>query len=222
MWKANRWLVVIVVVLMLVVGSSQVSAGEPWALILACDPFDNLPMVEQEMWDVMEILEPVFMSIPGGSYNKYNLIWSLKVSEVWHFAGHGSRNWYGKNWLLAGDEAPVYGDDIPPLTVQRWPQSEYDHMTFAFANACHSGIDSFWVWVKTLPDGFIGQGADCYLGWDDAVFDTAAYLYAVTFYDLAITNEWSISTTRTETEDLVGTPGANSLLYGDGSVTLIL
>ena len=218
MSKRIRWSVVIPVAIILVVASSSViAAATPFAYSVYCDPYGDLPFVAQEATDVANILYPTYIAAICCNFPKSAIIYGLNVVDLFHFAGYGGRNWYGQNWLVTGDDQKLYGKDIPDLTVQ-WT---FDCMRFAFANACHSGIDSFWPWVKTLPDGFIGNGAEAYLGWDDTVFDWDAYVYAITFYDLAITNGWSVAQTRSVTEDLIGTPGANSVLYGDGSVTLI-
>jgi len=223
MWKIKRWLVVIPVVIVLVVASpGVVAAATPWADSHSSNPdteeWPDLPFVEQEADEVADILDTDYVGFDLHDWSKsWQINSSLPFADLWHFAGHGWTTWYGKPYLVTGDVAYLYGDDIPDLTDPH----EFDCMRFAFANACKSGHTSFWVWVTNLHDGFIDNGCEAYLGWDDNPLDDyGAYVYATTFYDLAITHRWTVSYTRTITEYLIGTPGANSLLYGDGSVTI--
>ncbi|MCK4649454.1 hypothetical protein KAT51_08015, partial [bacterium] len=119
-------------------------------------------------------------------------------------------------YLVCGDLELLWGNNIPDLTDQH----AFDCMRFAFANACFSGWTCFWPWVANLHDGFIDNGCEAYFGWDDTVNDEEAYEYAIYFYDFAISTGCTVSHARAVTENELGTPGANSIIFGDLGVKL--
>jgi len=226
MWKVNRWLAVITMVIMLVVASSGVvSAYKPWADCHSSNPGDPYPVlefVEQEVDEVADILDGPYWGWDWHDYSKEMLIdYYLPCSDLFHFAGHGDMNWYGFNWLVCGDGEFLDAYDIPDLNGHK-----FDSMRFTFANCCLSGRDGTdpFPWRKNLHDGFIDNGCETFLGWDWFIYDEGAYEYAILFYTLAMDYGWTVSHTRAVTEDMIGTPGlppgANSIIYGDGSVTI--
>jgi hypothetical protein len=217
MWKVNRWLAVIAVAIMLVVVSSvAVAAVTPWAHCHFSDPYDNLPWVEQEAWEVKGILEPTYLAAALYNRNKsWHINFSLPTVDLWHFAGHGGTDfWDGDSYVVTGEGAHLYGVEIPDLHDQH----EFDCMRFAFANACHSGCD----WGEyDLHDGFIDNGCEAYLGWTIAVNDYDAYVWATTFYDYAINWEQLIYLARIMTNIVTDTPSAYTALYGDQYINLL-
>ena len=219
MWKVNRWLAVITMVIMLVVASSGVVSARPWADCHSADPYDDCDWFEQEADEVADILHNPYYGFDFHDWSKaLQIDQSLPDADLWHFAGHGQMNWYGYNWLITGDDEKLGPNDIPDLTDQH----TFDYMRFAFANACHSGRDGtgpFW-WVDNLHDGFIDNGCEAFFGWNGYVTFEGAYEYAILFYDLAISYGWTVSHARTVTEDLIGTPGSSSHIYGDLGVKL--
>lgn len=227
MSKVNRWLAVITMVIMLVVASSGVvSAYRPWADCHSSnpgDPYPDLEFVEQEADEVADILHGPYWGWDWHDYSKEMLIdYFLPFSDLFHFTGHGDMNWYGFNWLVTGDGEFLDAYDIPDLNGHK-----FDCMRFTFANACLSGRDGTdpLPWRKNLHDGFIDNGCEAFLGWDWLISDEGAYEYAILFYTLAMDYGWTVSHTRAETEDRIGTPdlgppGVNSIIYGDGSVTI--
>jgi hypothetical protein len=219
MWKVNRWLAVIAVAIMLAVASSgAVAAGTPWAHCHYSDPYDNLQWVEQEAWEVADILEPTYAA--ARLYNR-SKSWQINVSlpmvDLWHFAGHGGTDWHGNSFLVAGDGAYLYGDEIPDLHDQH----EFDCMRFAFGNACYSGCDDG---EYDIYDGFIDNGCEAYLGWTGSVGDYDAYVWATTFYHYAVECRMAIYLARIITDimtDMPDTPpNTTSVLYGDGYMQL--
>lgn len=142
---------------------------------------------------------------------------SLPYADIWYFSGHGGKNWYGNPFLVAGDEEHIFGDQIPDLHDQ-W---DFDRMRFAYASACHSAHTSFWPWVENLHDGFIDNGAEAYMGWDETVLYSTSYSFTDSFYGYAITFGGTVNWAKEVAEEDVPDAEGNIHLFGDGSVSLI-
>lgn len=219
MLKTKRWLVVISVVLMLVVASSGVIAAQapPMAHCHSSNPHNDraIRWVDQE---AMEIAEIVMSHYQGVWFEDMDILgqiyFSLPHSGMWHFAGHGGRGDMLNTFLVLGDDAFLYGDDIPDLTHP----GEFGNMRFAFANACWSGCDDG---EYDLHDGFIDNGCVAYLGWDDEVNDEEAYVWATSFYDLALTYGCAVWQAALITQNWIVWPGAHFKIYGNSWATLI-
>lgn len=175
------------------------------AYSVGIDPFqDESDLVETYVNDL-------YYTIGYGNPAKTTILnYTLPYADIWHFSGHGGQNELGKNYLVAGDSNNIWPGDIPDLNGSSFPQ-----MRFAFGSACYAG-DSDW-WQDDLPEAFLDEGAEAYIGWHGSVDGSDSYDFCDVFYFLTTDAEWSVRDAADWAEDLTDT---NIDCHGD-DVSLI-
>ncbi|MEA2053952.1 MAG: hypothetical protein U9O96_02365 [Candidatus Thermoplasmatota archaeon] len=184
----------------------------PWSECHGITPF------KEEADLVVDYTDGYYTAWDLEDWSKYNILYnSLPYADIWYFSGHGGTNWYGNPFLVDGDEEHIFGDQIPDLHDQH----EFNRMRFAYASACYSAHTCYWSWVENLHDGFIDNGAEAYMGWDEAVLASTAYSFTDRFYHWAIDNGLSVIGAMGWAIYDVHDAEGNIHLFGDGSIYLI-
>lgn len=163
------------ILLLVLLNGGILNASTPQSDCHGIDPFYQLAILVGAY--TAEYYDAFFMY----NWSENNIIQdSLPFADIWFFSGHGGQTWYGKNYLVAGDDGHIMPEDIPDLHNQH----EFDQMRFAYACACQSG-DPDW-WQNDLPEAFLDNGARAYMGWADKVEYGIAYDFTDWFYYYAI------------------------------------
>ena len=187
--------------------------SRPWSDCHGIAPF------EEEAESVANYTSKYYDAFYFENWPKSDIIeGSLPVADIWYFSGHGGKNWYGKPYLIAGDNKKIYGDDIPYLRYQH----EFYEMRFAYASACYSAHTSFWPWVKNLHDGFMEQGAQSYMGWKKSVYYSTSYTFTNRFYDYAINEMMDVETAKYFAEQDVPAADGNIRIFVESGQTVHL
>jgi len=189
--------------------AAPIAQAIPWSDCHGIDPFADEAML------VADYTAAYYSASYFHNWCKANILdYSLPYADIWYFSGHGGQTLSGKNYLVAGDDGKIFPEDIPDLNNQH----EFDTMRFAYASACYSG-DSDW-WQNDLPESFLDNGADAYMGWRSTVNGDTAYDFTDRFYYYAIDDGDRVKTAKENAENDVPAAAGNIKLFGS-DVSLI-